>query len=210
MKTIRLASAIVRLVSVAVVGATSTGALGEVIRIVSPSSSKTAEGDLVRQPAPVPTRVQTLIPASDFAALPTTLRRIVAYNHRADASQVVSIDWNFGDAQVFMSTTNKTPETLTNVFDDNHGADKTLVLDGALSFPLLATGPPQGPRDVAAGQRLETPFYYDPAQGNLLVERVTFGGIPISPLIDAQTIAGPGARGPREPGFRHRRDRKPW
>jgi hypothetical protein len=195
MNTIRLRSGIVRLVSVAIVTASGTRASGETIKIVSPSSAKTVEGDIVRQPGPVPTRVQTLIPASDFGALPTTHRRIVAYNHRADASQVVSIDWNFGDAQVFMSTTDKTPETLTNEFDNNHGADKTLVLDGALSFPLLATGPPQGPRDFAAGRRLETPFYYDPTKGNLLVERVTLGGIPVSPRIDVQTIAEPGARG---------------
>jgi hypothetical protein len=195
MNRLRLGWAVVWIANLAIVAATGSRVSGEVVKIVSPSAQESLEGDLVRQPESVPTRLQVLIPASHFAELPTTHRLIVAWNFRADASQPVSVDWNFGDAQVFMSTTDKTPETLSNVFDDNHGADKTLVQDGAISFPLLATGPPQGPRDFAAGQRLETPFFYDPAQGNLLVERVTLGGIPVSPLIDAQTYTGPGARG---------------
>jgi hypothetical protein len=185
---------LIGLLSIAFVTVFGMRAAGATVGIVSPSSAKTAEGDEFRQPASVPTRVQILIPASEFAELPSTHRRIVAWNYRSDASQPASADWSFGDAQVFMSTTDKTPETLTNVFDDNHGADKTLVQDGAISFPLVVTGLPDGPRDFAAGRRLGTPFCYDPAQGNLLLERVTLSGIPVSPRIDVQTITGPGAR----------------
>jgi hypothetical protein len=93
-----------------------------------------------------------------------------------------------------MSTTDKTPQTLTTAFDANHGADKTLVHDGAFTLPLLGTGPPQGPRDIADGPRLQTPFDYDPSQGNLILDWMQLdGGTPI-PRIDVQSLADPGAR----------------
>jgi hypothetical protein len=73
---------------------------------------------------------------------------------------------------VWMSTTPL--NMLTNVFDNNHGADRTLVHDGPLPFRLLTTGPANGPKDFAPGPRLDTPFDYDPSKGNLLVDRLTF------------------------------------
>jgi hypothetical protein len=173
--------------------ATGTHAVGAVIKIVTPASLENAEGNTFGTPAAVPTRIQFLFPASEFASLPASNRRVVAFNFRSDAGQNQPVNWPH-NSRIWMSTTNKTPLTLTTVFDDNHGADKALVYDGAFTLPLVGTGPPQGPRDIADGPRLQMPFQYDPSQGNLLLEWMQFdGGTPI-PRIDVQSIAGPGAR----------------
>jgi hypothetical protein len=68
-----------------------------------------------------------------------------------------------------MSTTNKTSETLSAVFADNHGPNKTQVHDGQYVLRILGSG---SPRDFADGMRFQTPFYYDPSQGNLLIEQI--------------------------------------
>jgi hypothetical protein len=169
-----------------------THAAGEVIKIVTPASLENAEGNGFSTPSAVPTRIQFLFPASEFADLPESNRRIVAYNFRSDALANQPVNWAH-NSRIWFSTTDKTTLTLTNVFDDNHGADKTLVHDGAFSLPLLGTGPPQGPRDIADGPRLQTPFYYDPSQGNLLLDWMQFDASTI-PRIDGQSFAGPGFR----------------
>jgi hypothetical protein len=193
MNTYRIDSKVIWILCVAMVVATGTHTAGEVIKIVTPASLENAEGNSFANPAAVPTRIQFLFPASEFASLPELNRRIVAYNFRSDALQNQPVDWPH-NSRIWMSTTGKTPLTLTTAFDANHGADKTLVHDGAFTLPLLATGSAQGPRDIADGPRLQTPFDYDPSQGNLLLEWMQLdGGTPI-PRIDVQSIAGPGAR----------------
>jgi hypothetical protein len=173
--------------------ATGTRTSGEVIKIVTPASLENVDGNTSSTPAAVPTRIQFLFPASEFAGLPTSNRRIVAYNFRSDALQNQPVNWAH-NSRIWMSTTDKSPLTLTTSFDANHGADKKLVHDGAFTLPLLGTGPPQGPRDIADGPRLQTPFHYDPTQGNLLLEWMQLdGGAPI-PRIDGQLIASSGFR----------------
>jgi hypothetical protein len=183
----------VALLSVASIVAIGTPASGEIIKIVTPPSLANVEGSSFATPAAVPRRIQFLIPASDFAGLPESHQRIVAFNFRSDAAQNQPFDWASSDSQIWFSTTDKTPLTLTNKFDDNHGADKTLVHDGAFTLPLLGTGPPQGPRGLADGPRLDTPFDYDPSQGNLLLEWIRFDN-GNTPRIDVQPSLDAGSR----------------
>jgi hypothetical protein len=189
MHTLRLGWTTVGLVSLAIVAATGTRAFGHEIQVVSPSAVANLEGNRSVTPAPGTLRIQFLYPASDFAGLPESHRLIAAFNYRADRTQTQPVDYTFPNDQVWMSTTDK--DSLTRVFDDNHGPNKTLVHDGTMSFPVLGTGPPQGPRDFADGTRLQTPFFYDPSQGNLLVERLVFAdSIPVpSPTLDTQSTA---------------------
>jgi hypothetical protein len=190
MNTIQLRWTTVALLSVAIIVATGTRTAGEIIKIVTPASFENAEGNISSTPFAVPTRIQFLFPASEFAGLPELNRRIVAFNFRSDALQNQPLNWAH-NSRIWMSTTDKTPLTLTTTFDDNHGADKTLVHDGPFSLPLLATGPPQGPRDIADGPRLQTPFDYDPSQGDLLLDWMQLdGGTPI-PRLDAQSSVSP-------------------
>lgn len=140
----------------------------QAIRVVSPPGAEAAEGAISVTPPPTPLRIQYLIPASDFAGLPATHRRLASFNFRGDATQTTSVDWTQPHEQIYMSTTSLS--SLGAAFDANHGADKTLVFDGQATYPILGTGPPAGPRPFADGQLLQTPFHYDPAQGNLLIE----------------------------------------
>jgi hypothetical protein len=176
------------LLSLAIVAAMGASAAGEVIKAVSPSSARNVDGDQNgTPPAGAPGRVQFLYLASDFAQLPATHRQIAAFNYRADVAQNQSINWTYPDVEVWMSTTNRT--TLLNVFANNHGPNKTKVHDGSLTFPILTTGPAGGPKDIADGPPLDTPFFYDPSQGNLLVELayVVTGPSSPSPIIDSQS-----------------------
>jgi hypothetical protein len=142
------------------------------VRVVSPAAAENVEGDTSRSPRFISHRVQFLFPASDFAGLPEAGRLITAFNFRADRTQTQPSALDFGDERIWMSTTSLS--SLTSVFDDNHGADRLLVHDGPMSYPLLAAGPGPGPADFAAGMPLQTPFHYDPSLGNLLVDRVVF------------------------------------
>jgi hypothetical protein len=148
-----------------------------------------AEGDINVTDTGGPGRVQYLFPASEFAGLPPSHRLLVSFNWRGDASQSAPVDWTFAEEKVWMSTTDK--NSLTVAFDENHGADKTLVHDGTIAFPILASGAAEGPRDFGDGTRLQTPFYYDPSNGNLLIEEVAFvNSVPFpGPHIDFQSSA---------------------
>ncbi len=179
-------SAVVALAGVAL-ALTRVPAAAEVIRVVSPPSVENAEGDLSITPDRTPIRIQYLIPASDFAGLPASHRFIASFNFRSDRTQTQSVDWTMPHEKIWLSTTNL--NSLTAVFETNHGPDKTLVFDGAVTYPLLGTGPPDGPRDFADGMRLPTPFYYDPSVGNLVIELQDFDkNYPIPASVDLVTI----------------------
>jgi hypothetical protein len=144
--------------------------LAQVIKVATPASNANVEGISFATPAETPIRIQHLILASDFANLPASHRQLIGFNFRADNSQVQSVNWGSGNERIWMSTTSRT--SLTDVFEQNHGPDKALVHDGPRFYPLLATGPAGGPKNIADAPLLQTPFFYDPSQGNLLVDRL--------------------------------------
>jgi hypothetical protein len=193
MNACRLGWALVVLVSTAVFAATGATASGESFRVVSLPSLANAEGNTSVTPDRTPIRIQYLIPASDFAGLPASHRFIASFNFRADRTQTQSVDWIIPHEQVWMSTTSLT--SLTNGFDANHGPDKQMVFDGTMTFPFLGTGPAAGPRPFADGTRLQMPFYYDPSQGNLVIELRDFDkNYPVPASIDVATFPGANIR----------------
>jgi hypothetical protein len=73
--------------------------------------------------------------------------------------------------RTFLSTTTRSAATLSPTFADNFGADYTVVSCGP-AVTWNTSGQP-GPGSTMAFDftlPLETPFRYDPAAGNLLVE----------------------------------------
>lgn len=91
-----------------------------------------------------------------------------------------------------LSTTTTTPATLSNVYANNAGSDVTTVFDGALTISAAdcAAGGPC-PFDIVIN--LQTPFNYDPDQGNLLldvtnIEPVTSSITAFDAVEDAQSI----------------------
>jgi hypothetical protein len=175
----------VLLVAIAIGAAIGVPASAEVIKVVTPASTEDSEGSDFATPSDTPIRIQHLILASDFVNLPPSHRLLVGFNFRADSSQVQSLNWGSGTERIWMSTTSR--NSLTTVFEENHGLNKVLVHDGPMLYPLLGSGPAGGPRDIADAPLLQRPFFYDPSEGNLLVERLVFSTNP-SPRANIDTL----------------------
>jgi hypothetical protein len=61
---------------------------------------------------------------------------------------------------------------LSTTFADNFGADVKLVFDGPLTISTTAS---ETPRKFDFAVEFQTPFEYDPSEGNLLIEFITSG-----------------------------------
>ena len=70
-----------------------------------------------------------------------------------------------------------TPTTLSPTYAANFGPTQTTVYSGALPLSSAVTGPAGGPKDFDIVINLQTPFFYNPAQGNLLIEVKNFVGV---------------------------------
>ena len=84
---------------------------------------------------------------------------------------------DYGNVIFNLSTTSFGDETgtpLSSVFANNIGSDETTVFSGALSFAAPATN------DFEYVVNFSTPFLYDPAQGNLLLDSLIPVGASVS------------------------------
>ena len=206
-----------------VLGLVSTGR-AQPLTIVSPAGSENVEGDILFLPAnspypdvpPLPPlldgwRGQELHPASMFDAVAGPLLLTgMAWRPDESVDEAISTDW---EVTVNLSTTNV--GALSTMFADNIGAaGVTEVFSGALQ--LATDGVPQGtglPHDFDYVVEFETPFLYDPRQGDLLVEWLfpsTYDGLLHSIWVDAVSTsefvfglsaAADEAFGPPEPGL---------
>ena len=113
----------------------------------------------------------------DIGLVITELRfRPDSFYGQAFTTTVESIQFN-------LSTTTRNPDALSSTFANNVGFDDTVVFNGALNISSQFTGPPGGPKDFDIVIPLSTPFLYNPAAGNLLLEvRNISGSSTASPL----------------------------
>jgi hypothetical protein len=92
----------------------------------------------------------------------------------------------FNSVQFDLSTTSRTPTTLSSTFADNVGADNATVFNGFVFKNAPVTGPAGGPKDFTITFDI-TPFIYDPTAGDLLLDVRAFeSGGGISDNLDAQ------------------------
>lgn len=70
------------------------------------------------------------------------------------------------NVQIFLSTTAEAPDSLSPVFAENIGFDETLVFGGPLVAQQVNGADPRFHWRID----LTTPFYYNPALGNLLLD----------------------------------------
>lgn len=92
--------------------------------------------------------------------------------------------------QWYMSTTMRDANDTSLVFAENHGPDKTLVYDGSATMSTQATGSPGGPRDFDYTLDLQAPFFYDPSQGNLVIDFIFPSGFTPIGFEDDQVSGG--------------------
>ena len=145
-------------------------AAADQIFIVSPSGLENTDGDVAGQDSNPPLRAQRLHPAADFSALDGP-HYITGISLRADKLQPAEAVGESSQFMMWLSTTDTTD--LSSTYADNIGSDNTLVFDGAISLTYPADGPVGGPQPWGTEIVFDTPFLYDPGQGNLLVDTDT-------------------------------------
>ena len=92
--------------------------------------------------------------------------------------------------QINLSTTGMAPDGLSAAFASNVGADDTVVRNGSITTSSANTGPPGGPKDFDVVMTFTTPFLYDPALGNLLIDLRSTGWLFGPAFFDTQETVG--------------------
>jgi hypothetical protein len=125
-------------------------------------------------------RYQQVYGASDFSAVPMGGGFITQIAFRPDADGGAAFSSTLPSIRIDLSTTTAAVDGLGTTFADNVGANDTIVYGGASGAPLSLssafTGPAGGPKDFEILVNLTTPFFYNPAAGNLLLDVRNFGG----------------------------------
>jgi hypothetical protein len=132
-----------------------------------------------------------VFPAADFAALGNQPHWLVDFAIRPDQSLTSPRTVHYPDLEVRLSTTQRGPDNLSLVFDDNLGADVMQFYRGPRNLVADAQGPGPGPREFYNSEFPAgvTPYLYDPSQGNLLLNAIGRQG------------ASPSHRGDQVPGL---------
>jgi Calcineurin-like phosphoesterase/Purple acid Phosphatase, N-terminal domain len=119
-------------------------------------------------------RIQELYGAPNFTVADSLY--ITELRYRPDATHGEAFSTTIGNIEIRLSTTTREPDGLSLNYSENSGPDETLVYSGALSISSQFTGPPGQPKDFDIIIPLQTPFLYNPAAGNLLVDLRNFTG----------------------------------
>jgi hypothetical protein len=114
-------------------------------------------------------RYQQLYAASQFTQADSDIE-ITKIAFRPDGELLGSpFSVTLSSVQIDLSTT--TNDSLNPVFDTNTGVDDLTVFPkGPLTLPSAYAGPKGGPKDFDIFINLTTPFIYNPANGNLLLD----------------------------------------
>lgn len=116
-------------------------------------------------------RVQEVYQALQFPSQPILIKELRF--RPADAPFGGVFSCTISNIQIHLSTTTAAAGALSTTFANNVGADDTTVYSGALHLSSQFTGPAGGPKDMDIVVTLQTPFLYDPANGNLLLDVFT-------------------------------------
>lgn len=115
-------------------------------------------------------RYQQVYAASEFAQVNSAIEITkIAFRPDGGLTQGFPFSVTIPSVQIDLSTT--TNDSLKPVFDTNTGADNVTVFPkGPLALSSAYTGPKGGPKDFDIIINLTTPFIYNPADGNLLLD----------------------------------------
>ena len=164
------------------------GVQAAAVPIVVPNAQAAAEGNDANLGPFFDTsvRYQQVYSASQFGASgPVTISQIAFRPDGADSGASLIIFFN--SVQIDLSTTTRTPTTLSTTFADNVGSDNATVFNSFVFSNFPITGPAGGPKDFTVAFNI-TPFTYDPSSGNLLLDVRAFeSGGGISDNLDAQS-----------------------
>ena len=160
-------------------------ASSEILKIVAPSGVEDRDGSTFIPGATSPFKAQELYLSSDFESLPEGGAWLVATAERADTGQRRSVNVAYDDVQITFGTT--TENNLAHSFAENLGASAVTVVDGSveLTYEII----PESPNPFSATWQFDTPYFYDPAAGNLVVDLTTSSGADRAVRLDSQRVS---------------------
>lgn len=118
-------------------------------------------------------RYQQVYASTQFSSI-TSPMFIYAISFRVSPTSGSSFSSTLPSMQINLSTTGLAPDALDSSFGSNVGGNDTQVFSGPLTLSSTNTGGPPPSFDIVIP--LQTPFIYDPAVGNLLMDVRNFGG----------------------------------
>jgi hypothetical protein len=138
--------------------------------VVVPNAQATNDGNTVgtTPSGPAAVRYMQIHDASQFGALvgPSLLTQ---FAWRPDETVGQSGPRSV-TLQIYASTTSRSVAGLSTTFVDNLGSNNTLVFNGTLTWSTANLPGPGNTRQFDIVFPLTTPFLYDPAAGNLLLD----------------------------------------
>ena len=156
-------------------------------QIVVPSDFASMEGnsssaDLFRTSS---STFQQVYSASEFRFAPTS--RIDGISFRLDGASGQRFIGLWPSVSFILSTTTRTPDSLSPAYGDNAGDDSVEVFAGAVG--IFATNVTPSLRPFEIHVTFTTPFFYDPSKGNLSLLMGTGPG-PVNLFLDAHMVDG--------------------
>ena len=134
-------------------------------------------------------RVVQVFSASELGLSPGSSGLVTSVAFRLNGAGGQNFSGFWPGAGIFLSTTPRSPDSLTPVFNDNHGADVLNVFND--TFVIRATNTSALPRTFEIVIPFTTPFWYDPSRGNLAMDVITFSG-GTGLVLDGQDTFGDG------------------
>ena len=153
--------------------------------IVVPNGNATTEGNARLNTAPFNTIsiYQQIFGGTQFGSSPLLISEIA---FRPDASQASAFNSSLSNIQIGLSTTSIAVSSLGSTFASNRGSDSTTVFSGALGFSSANLPGSGTAKQFDLIITLDTPFFYDPTHGNLLMEIVNSSAASLGFFVDAQ------------------------
>jgi hypothetical protein len=143
------------------------------ISVVSPHQYADSEGPDRTGIFPAASRAQSITHRSEFEALPVGGAWLTEYRFRPDGAVPVGAVASFGRVQISLSVTQVDPLDISFTFADNITGTPVVVYNAAWSSTVINPDPPGAEtRPFDFRFLLETPYFYNPAEGNLLFDNI--------------------------------------
>jgi hypothetical protein len=146
---------------------------GQEIAVVSSGLHERREANASNSPFTEDVHVQSIHSSTVFNALPTGGATLTEISFRPDGAVQIGEQAMFGRIQISLSVTQVNPLGLSNTFADNVTGTPIVVYDSSWSATVVNEDPPgSDTRPFDFRIPLQTPYDYDPADGNLLLDRI--------------------------------------
>jgi len=144
---------------------------GATTAVVSPNVYTNVEAPNANGPWTEDSRVHSIHSSTVFSALPVGGATLTDISFRPDSAILVGEQISFGRVQLTLSVTQVEPINLSNTFADNITGTPIVVFDSPWSATVVNADPPgAATRPFDFRIPFQTPYHYDPADGNLLVD----------------------------------------